>query len=98
MNIEPEGVMLLVKPDEVSGQEGRILIPIETQNRRALAMTTGIITLLGPAVKIEFNAGPAKEGDRILYAKYAGHVLKDREDNDREHRLIDHKDVLARVG
>jgi len=96
MRIEPEGVLLLVKPDPIKDKtDGGIYLAETTKDREERESVTGSIEVMGPAVQLEFNDGPAKVGDHIQYAKYAGYVMKDGVDI---FRLIDHKDVLARVG
>jgi len=98
MRVEPEGVMLLVKPDAVEKQtSGGIYLPEVAKDRKQLEGTMGTIVELGPATQIEFNGEDAKEGDHILFAKYAGYIMEDK-DTGEDFRIIDHKDVIARVG
>lgn len=99
MKIEPEGVMLIVRPDTVEEQtEGDIWLPPVARDRKTLEMTTGKIVTLGPAARCEFDEDEPKinKGDHILYAKYAGYLITDT-DTHEDFRIIDHKDVIARI-
>ena len=95
MKIEPLDTLLLVKPDVVKDKtDGGLWIPPVAKDRKQLEGTTGVIIATGPAVTIESNGEDIKEGDCVMFAKWAGYVV---EEAGVAYRIIDHKDVIARI-
>jgi chaperonin GroES len=89
--------MIVVKPDPVKEKTaGGIIIAQVTKDRESMESVLGTIYAVGPAVQIEFEEAPMAIGDHVLYAKYAGYLIKDTDTNE-DLRIIDHKDILARM-
>lgn len=98
--INPTEFKVLIEPkktDDVS--KGGIIIPDETKDRQQYAATEGTLIALSP---LAFTyAGPSewngeakpKTGDRVVYAKYAGAVIRGKDG--KEYRLCNDKDVCA---
>jgi len=97
MIFDPEGTLSYVRPDTVEEKtKGGIWLPESTKDDERLATTTGVIIAIGPAADIEFAEGAAKVGDHVIYAKWSGRIVRDK-DTGIEYRLIDHKDYMARI-
>ena len=97
MKIEPEGVKCLVKPEVVEEKTsgGIYLAPVGREMEQR-AVTKGTVAAIGPAAQMEFNEEPLKEGDRVIYARYAGFSVKD-EDTNTDYIIMNDVDILARV-
>jgi len=95
MRLRPEGVKVLVLPKKVEEKtEGGIWRPEVVKEAEQVAATEGTIVAIGPAAALEFYDGPAKVGDRIMYAKYGGAQVKFEDAN---YRIINDEDVLLRI-
>lgn len=88
--------MVLVKPDEVKTKTDSGIILTIDENKEALAQVYGTIVALGPNAWKAFDDGEpwAKVGDKIVYSKYGGKILLDKESGVKYTMLRD-EDVLA---
>ena len=93
--LQPEGTKVVIKPDTVEQMtEGRIYIPEMVREKEQVAVTKGEIVAIGPLADIEFGDGTAEVGDRVIYARYGGAMIK--WDNI-EYRVLHDKDVICRI-
>jgi len=97
MNIEPEGVKILVLPDPVpertDGGIWRLDVARESEQQ---AVTRGTVKDVGPAAEVAFNGKKLEAGDKIIFAKYGGFAVRD-EELDIEYRILNDEDVIARI-
>ncbi len=94
VNLKPLGERVVVKPivrEEVT--KTGIVIPDtakeKPQEGEVMAVGPGRLTEDGKRIAIEL-----KNGDRVLYAKYAGTEWKDGED---EYLILRESDILAKL-
>ena len=98
MKIEPEGVKVLIRPKKVEKvTEGGIIVPDSVQDSEKYRKVRGTIVAIGPAVEntVEFEGGPLKVGDEVIYAKHSGVFVQD--ENGEDLRLANDVDILARI-
>lgn len=98
--IFPTEYKVLVSPAEVDAKtKGGIIIPDETKERNQFAQMEGTLVAVSPlafsyAGEGEWNGAPKPSvGDRVLFAKYAGAVVKGRDGKD--YRIVNDKDLSA---
>lgn len=89
----------IVQEDKVNDKVGSIYIPDQTKEIDQHAMTTGTLMSVAPTA-FTYELWPQdrvheipKIGDKVLYAKYAGTVVKSKDGI--EYRVIKDKDILA---
>lgn len=95
--IEPSGHRVLIKPETVEEKtQGGIILAATTQQRDQQATMRGTVVKVGVNAWKAFDDGApwAKEGDYVVFRKYAGEVIKDDET---EFRVINDEDILAVV-
>jgi chaperonin GroES len=91
----PEGVKILIKPEEVSEKtDGGIYLPDSTQQDEKNATTKGEVLAIGPSADAKFEDGPIDVGDRVIYARYGG-VLVETEEGD--FRIVNDEDIIAKI-
>src|SRR3954465_8721450 len=95
--INPTEYKVLVLPSKIEEKtKGGILLPNETQARNHFAQMGGRLIACSPLAFTYDDwksADSPKAGDRVLYAKYAGAVVKGKDGED--YRLVNDKDVTA---
>ena len=74
--------------------------PLE-EKQEPLATTTGTVVSIGPNAWKAFDPGPdwapwAEVGDRVMYAKYGGKVVKDPDTNE-EFVVLNDEDIISRI-
>lgn len=98
--ILPTEYKVLIAPKTTEDKtKGGIIIPDETKDRNQFAQMEGQLVAVSPlaftyAGPDEWN-GSAKPapGDSVLFAKYAGALVKGRDGKD--YRLVNDKDIAA---
>lgn len=95
--INPTEYKVLVLPSKIEEKtKGGILLPNESQDRNQFAQMEGQLIACSPLAftydEWKTNDAP-KAGDRVLYAKYAGAMVKGKDGED--YRLINDKDISA---
>lgn len=95
--IRPTEFKVLVKPKAVEEKIGSIFIPEPAREREQHAQMEGEIVAVSP-VAFTYADWPEgvtlpRIGDRVLFAKYAGAIVKGRDGA--EYRIINDKDVAA---
>lgn len=94
-SIRPVGWILVVKPDSVEEMtKGGIVIPQVARERQQEQAILGTVLSVGDEAYSKFGEGSLipKDGDRVIFAKYAGQVIK--LDND-EFRILNDQDILG---
>jgi len=94
--MKPVGHMVLVKPDPKEDKtEGGIIIPDVLADRESHAQMRGEVIAVGNTAWVGIDDGSvwAKEGDRVMFAKYGGVVFKGVDDT--EYRIINDEDILG---
>lgn len=95
--IEPAGYRVLVEPDAVEDSIPEELrkMGFKMENKREQdAVICGTLVKVGPTAWKEQDSPWAKEGDKVYFAKYGGHKIKDGE---KEYRLLNDEDITAVV-
>jgi len=95
--ITPLQTTVLIDMEKINEQtKCGIVIPQSVRDTERLASIHGkIIAVADGAWQDQLGDRRAKEGDDIIFAKYAGLVVKDSDD--KEYRLLNDTDVLAIV-
>ena len=94
MKVKPVGDRVLVKPS--SGEEktkGGIVLPDTAKEKpqEGLVVAVGSGKLLDNGQRVALEI---KEGDKVIYSKFAGTEVKL---NDEEHLILSERDILAIV-
>lgn len=97
MILQPEGSKLLVKPDSVKEKtKGGIYLPEQAKQSEEYNTNKGIILAIGPTVDLLFKKDrKAKVGDRIIFARYGGLIIK--EDGQEDLRILNDEDVVCLI-
>lgn len=94
--IKPTGFNVLLALAHQEGRIGSIIIPDNISDRDRLAQVEGRLVGVSPAA-FDFAHFPEgtkpKEGDAVMFAKFAGVVVKGRDG--KEYRLLLDKDITA---
>ena len=91
--IRPVGHTVLVLPDPVEKKtaSGIVLSTVEQSRREEMGQTDGVVIALGSTAYSDQPAAWCKEGERVVFAKYAG---TERKGSDGQvYRLISDLDV-----
>lgn len=95
--INPTEYKVLVLPSKVDERsKGGIILPDDSKANKEHAQTEGQLIACSPLAFTYDNwktASAPKSGDRVLYAKYAGAIVRGKDGED--YRLINDKDVTA---
>lgn len=93
--IEPAGHRVLIKPEVVEEKTaGGIILSAVTKERDQQATMRGTVVKVGANAWKAFDDGSpwAKEGDKVVFRKYAGEVIKE---GDEEYRVVNDEDIIA---
>lgn len=97
--IHPFEFKVLVIPDEFQNvSKGGIIIPDTTVDMEKRAVFRGILVDMSPTA-FSYEKWPEgtripKQGDRVLFGKYAGTSITSRVDG-KEYRVLNDKDIIA---
>jgi len=95
--VAPAGHRVLVRPDNVEEMTASgIVLAHENKKRKVEAQVTGTVVAVGSQAWLEFSDGSpwAKAGDRVLFAEFAGKLVKI---SGVTHRIINDEDITAVV-
>lgn len=95
MQFEPCGHRVLISPDVVEEKTaGGIILAPTTQQRDQQATMRGTIIAVGINAWKAFDDGTpwAAVGDRVVFRRYAGEVIKE---GDKEYRVTNDEDILS---
>lgn len=93
--IEPAGHRVLILPEVVEEKtQGGIIIAATIQQREQQATMRGTIIKVGMNAWKAFDEGEpwAAAGDKVVFRKYAGEIVKD---GDTEYRVVNDEDIIA---
>lgn len=109
LNVQAVGHRVLVKPDPVKKTSAGIILAVDHKLEQG-ATTTGTVLQVGPDAFYDYRPNHipvshwdrwVKEGDRVVYAKYAGRFI-DTEEKD-EHGdpiyvvVMNDQDIFAKI-
>jgi len=96
--LKPVGFCVLVKPDtpKETHKTALIEIPDDVADKWRIAVDSGMLVAIGNmAWKGIVDGTPwAKVGDHVVYAKYGGKVMEDR-DTKEKFILLNDKDIIG---
>ncbi len=97
--INPAGHRVLVLPEQETEDEkalrkaGLVMAPTVNE-RHKLAQMAGIVVAVGKTAWVDFKSDPwAKVGDRVMFSKYSGVILRGKDGN--SYRMVNDEDVVA---
>ncbi len=91
--MRPAGYRVMVRPDEVEEQTGGgIFIPSDHREKEQQAITSGKLVAVGEFAWADSPGPWAVPGDRVLFKKFAGHVLTK---DDVVYRIINDEDIVG---
>lgn len=95
--LKPLGIAVLVKPyvPEYKTESG-IEIPNFVKERMLMADQRAVVIEAGPEAWLDEQAPRAKPGDRVMLAKYAGHLLIGTADGV-QYRMVNCDDIFAGI-
>lgn len=97
--IVPQGHRVLVRPDKQEEKtKGGIIIAETIREKEELAGIFGTVVAIGPDAWVAFNSERpwAQVGDRVVFSKYGGLVLKDPDDGE-VYRLLNDDDIYCTI-
>lgn len=93
--LEPVLWRILIKPDPVETKTSSGLIIAKDVKREEAATERGTVAAIGStAFKAYDSDPPFKVGDRVYFAKYAGKIVEDVEENEK-YILLNDEDIVA---
>lgn len=102
--IHPCGHRLVVKAykhadiDEVTKKHAEFmksLTIVGTETRNDASVDKGIVISIGPTAWKDFHGTPwCKVGDEVIFAKFAGKIVKDEDDNE-DYFILNDEDIVA---
>jgi len=96
VGIRPVEFKILLRVDEVETiTAGGIILPDTGRDREMIAQESGVIIAMGECACSEadiWGPNPPKVGDKVIFSKYAGAVIKRL---GKKYRLIQDKDLGA---
>lgn len=98
--IKAVGHRVLVKPDEIEKETAAGIILVQDEDRQFAAQEYGTIVDIGPDAWKDFTGEPwAKVGDKIIYSRYGGKIVREPGETDinKKFVILNDEDVLARL-
>jgi len=93
--LRPLGRAVLVKPYEPEKKKSLIAIPDAVQERMTMVDDRVVVIECGPACWPDEPAR-AKPGDKVLIAKYSGHMSKGTADG-LQYRVVNDRDIFLQI-
>lgn len=94
--LKPLGVAVLVEPYEPERRTSLIELPPEVAAREAMVENRAIVIEAGPEAWGTEKAPRAQPGDKVLIAKFAGHMTKGTADG-KIYRLVNDRDIFCKI-
>lgn len=97
--IHPAGHRVLILPeqeteDEKALKNAGLIMPGNVNDRHRLAQMAGVVVEVGKTAWLDFKSDPwARKGDRVMFAKYSGVILKGKDGL--KYRMVNDEDVVA---
>ena len=100
--IEPTGFRVLLKPDPVqekSSETGIIMMSEGQKKMEKAGQIYGTVEKIGPQAFGAFGDGTpwVQEGDRVIFAKYAGRFVSDPDEPDTEYVICNDEDIIGKI-
>jgi chaperonin GroES len=93
MNIQPTEFKVLIKPDKVEGQtSGGLYLPDSARDKQQFSVDRGTIISFGEGFFRDLPGPIPKAGDKVIFNRYAGSLIKSDGD---DYRLCNDKDICA---
>ena len=98
--IRAAGFRVLVVRDEIETKSQGGIVFVQDEDLEKHKTNTGIVVDIGPnafrAYSKDYSGEPwCRVGDRVIFARYAGVVVQDPYDDNKEYVLISDDDVAA---
>lgn len=100
MKIKAVGHRVLVKPFEIEKETSTGIVIVVDEKREFAAQEYGTVVDIGPDAWREFPGEPwAKIGDKIIYSRYGGKIVREpgEEDINKKFVILNDEDVLAKL-
>lgn len=95
--IRPTQFYVVVKLDPAEAMtNGGLIVPDTVQGKEQVAREKGVIMSVGPTAfpKETWGDDPPKVGDRVMFARYAGTLFRDREKRE-DYRIFEDSQICA---
>jgi chaperonin GroES len=93
MKIQPVEFKVLIKPDEVEGQtSGGLYLPDSARDKQQFSVDRGEVVAFGTGFFSELPGPVPKVGDKVIFNRYAGSLIKS---DGADYRLCNDKDICA---
>lgn len=79
----------------IKNKDGKSLVmPGTVKERHHLAQMAGVAVAIGKTAWVDFKSEPwAKVGDRVMFSKYSGVILRGKDD--KQYRMVNDEDIVA---
>ena len=95
MKIHPTEFKVLIKPDKVEGQtSGGLYLPDSARDKQQFSVDRGEVMSFGDGFYQELPGPKPEIGDRVIFNRYAGSLIKV---DGQDYRLCNDKDICAIV-
>ena len=95
MKIHPTEFKVLIKPDKVEGQtSGGLYLPDSARDKQQFSVDRGEVISFGDGFYKELPGPIPMVGDRVIFNRYAGSLIKV---DGQDYRLCNDKDICAIV-
>lgn len=91
--LKPLGRAVLVKPYEPERLSSIIAVPDEALERMHMIEQRAVVVEVGASCWLDEPAPRAVAGDRVLIARFSGHMAKGRDGE--QYRFVNDKDIFA---
>ena len=98
--IKAVGHRVLVKPFEIEKESKGGIVIVQDENREFVAQEYGTIVDIGPDAWRDFPGEPwANIGDRIIYSRYGGKIVREPGETNANKRfvILNDEDILAKL-
>jgi co-chaperonin GroES (HSP10) len=92
----PCGHAVLVQPYEPEKPGSFIVMPDSIKERNLMVEMRAVVIEAGPEAWIEEKVPRAMPGDKVLIAKYAGHLATGTADG-KQYRLVNDRDIFCQI-
>lgn len=92
----PCGHAVLVQPYEPEKVESLIVMPDTVKERNMMVEMRAIVVEAGPEAWLDEQCPRALPGDKVLIAKFAGHLATGTADG-KLYRLVNDRDIFCRI-
>lgn len=92
----PLGRAVLLRPYEPEKKESLIELPDFVKERTIAVDQRAVVVAIGPAAWAEESCPRAAVGDKVLVAKFSGHMAKGTKDGE-WYRLVNDRDIFAGI-